>query len=285
LRWLSGLHHLALRGLLPWAALWPPAMTDRDDAALDTALDTAIALAWSAERQTLQRALSGPPQTNEVQRSAVLLPGLLYLAQQTPWPLALLEIGASAGLNLWLDHYRYEHEDNRCDERVGPQRAWTWGDPASGLTLRPQWSGAAPPQSELHIQRRAGCDALPVDLNDAAQALRLASYVWPEQQDRLARLRAAQTIVRRCMASAGLSLQAAAAATFVRQQLAQRRPRQTTVLMHSVVWQYLAAAEQADISAQMLQAGRAAGAQAPLAWLRMEPADDAGTTELRCRLW
>ena len=272
LRWLAGLHHLALRGLQPWADLWPPAASPVTDAALDAA----ITLAWQTQQPALRKALSLPPQTNEVQRSAALLPGLLHVAAQTPLPLALVEIGASAGLNLWCDQYRHDHG------------VWAWGDPASTLTLRSEWLGAAPqmpPLPALTIASRAGCDAVPIDLGQPGEGLRLTSFIWPDQPERLARLRAAQAVASACMARSGLRVQAAHAADFVRQQLTQRLPGQALVLMHSVVWQYIPRAEQDDIRAQMEAAGSAATADAPLAWLRFEPPAPDLAMELRCRFW
>ena len=269
LRWLAGLHHLALRGLQPWAALWPPGTEPVND----ETLDAAIAQAWRLHNEALRAALAGPPQTNEVQRSAALLPGLLHVAEQTGLPLALIEIGASAGLNLWCDHYRHEHG------------AWSWGDPAAALTLRSQWHGAVPPQVPLQIVRRAACDRQPIDLRQPGEGLRLASFVWADQHERLERLRGAQQIVLSCMAQQGVAVQAAVAAAFVRQQLQRRQPGQATVLMHSVVWQYIASNEQADISAQMAAAGEGADATSPLAWLRLEPATPQQRPQLRCRIW
>ena len=269
LRWLAALHHLALRGLQPWASLWPPATRAVTDEALDTAIDTA----WQTQQPALRTALALPPQTNEVQRSAALLPGLLHVAAQTTLPLALIEIGASAGLNLWCDRYRHEHG------------AWTWGDPASALTLRSEWLGTPPPAPPLTIAQRSACDAMPIDLTQPGEGLRLASFIWADQPERLARLRAAQSMAVACMAQSGLRVQAARAADFVRQQLQQRSPGQALVLMHSVVWQYIAQTEQADISAQMQAAGHAATAEAPLAWLRFEPPAPDKAVELRCRFW
>ena len=269
LRWLAGLHHLALRGLQPWADFWPPAAT----AATDDALDAAITTAWLTEQPALRKALSLPPQTNEVQRSAALLPGLLHVAAQTALPLALIEIGASAGLNLWCDHYRHEHS------------SWAWGDSESALRLRSEWVGPAPPATPLSIAQRAACDAMPIDLTQAGAGLRLASFIWADQPERLARLRAAQTIAAACMAQSGLRVQAAQAADFVRHQLQQRTAGQALVLMHSVVWQYIARAEQDDIRAQMEAAGRAATAEKPLAWLRFEPPAPDKAVDVRCRFW
>ena len=269
LRWLAGLHHLALQGLQPWASLWPP----NASAASDRSLDDAISCAWQTQNQALRTALARPPQTNEVQRSAALLPGLLHVAAQTGMPLAVLELGASAGLNLWCDHYRHEHG------------SWAWGDTASLLTLNSDWLGPLPPGATLQIARRAACDTRPVDLTAPGEDLRLASFIWADQPARLARLRAAQQVAKACMIRAGVTVQAAGAADVLRAQLRQRLPGQATVLMHSVMWQYMGAAEQADIQSQMATAGAAADGAAPLAWLRFEPPAPDQRVELRCQFW
>lgn len=306
LRWLAALHLLALQGIPPYARLWPdgapgaePARGDQapagrvgpaaarapglahggpfgaaPDGSPDAALDAAIEHAWHSHRTPMQMLLRLPPQTNEVQRSAALLPGLLHVAAQTELPLVLLELGASAGLNLWCDHYRHDHG------------IWSWAEAAPSLVLRSDWVGPPPPwQAQLHIVRRAGCDANPVDLDDSRQTLRLAAYIWAEQGERLHRLQQALPVAAACMARSGVRIQAAGAADFLRLQLRQRRPGQATVVMHSVVWQYIAPAQQADIEAQLLAAGRQADANSPLAWLRFEPSGPDLAVELRCRLW
>jgi len=283
LRWLSGLHHLALLGQSPWAGLWPPAMGSASNAELDAAIQAA----WRTRRAHMRAALAGPPQTNEVQRSAALLPGLLHVAARTQRPLALAEIGSSAGLNLWCDNFRHEH--GPADGASSAGQGWVWGDPQAGLTLRCDWRGAAPPHGgpnpPLTVATRAGCDAQPVDLALPGEDLRLCSFIWPDQADRLARLRAALVLARQQQARTGVRVQPLRAAAFVRQQLAGRPDGHAWVLMHSVVWQYIDASEQTILTQQMLQAGAAATAQTPLAWLRFEPPRPDQGVELRCRIW
>jgi len=270
LRWLAGLHHLALLGREPWASLWPPQGCHVNDGSIAEA----IALAWRGEHAHMRAALANAPQTNEVQRSVALLPGLLHAALATDKPLVLNEIGASAGLNLWCDHYRHEH------------RSWAWGDRAAALTLCADWQGASPPvRAGLHIVERAGCDMQPVDLLQAGEDLRLMSFIWADQAERMARIRAAIGVARAHMLEQRVSVRSQRAAAFVRERLLERRPGAAWVLMHSVVWQYIPAAEQADISAQMEAAGVAATASTPLAWLRFEPPRPDLRIELRCRLW
>ena len=277
LRWAAALHHLALRGMQPWAGLWPPsgAGVQADDAALDAAISTA----WHKQQAPLRAALALPPQTNEVQRSAVLLPGLLHVAGRTGLPLSLLEVGASAGLNLWCDRYRYEHQHERG--------VWTWGGAAAALTLRCDWRGPLPVNADarLKVARRAGCDANPIDLSQPDEGLRLASFIWPEQAERLARLHTARREVARWLTQEVLAIEALPAAQFVARELHALRPGHATVLMHSVVWQYIAPAEQAAIRASIEAAGARATPHAPLAWLRMEPPQADLKMELRCRLW
>jgi hypothetical protein len=272
LRLLSGLHGLALLGQRPWSALWPPA----DNPADDETLRVAVAHAWHFRTEHMRRALAGAPQTNEVQRSAALLPGLLHVARHTGLPLALVEIGASAGLNLWPDRYRLE------------TAAWQWGADDAALVLRPQWRGAVPADlagTPLAIDFRAACDVQPVDLAAEGEDLRLASYIWADQAERLERLRAAVAVAREQMAAQGVKVQAAKAANFLRQQLTLRLPGQALVLMHSVMWQYLPSAEQGAIQALMEVAGAASTPDTPLAWLRFEPPKPDVHMELRCRLW
>jgi hypothetical protein len=271
LRWAAALHHLALRGLAPWAALWPPAQ--RSAAPSDAELDGAIRQAWREHRPALDRGLALPPQTNEVQRSAVLTTGLHHIAARTGLPLALLEIGSSAGLNLWCERYRYE---------IG---GWRWGDDAAAVVLRAACSGDLPPPATLTVLARSGCDSHPIDVGQPGETLRLASFIWPDQAERLQRLRAAAAAAAQWSAAEGVAVQACAAASFVEQALAERPAGATTVVMHSVVWQYIAAPEQTRIRTSLEAAGQQATPDAPLAWLRMEPPEADLTMELRCRLW
>jgi hypothetical protein len=270
LRWLAGLHHLALLGLEPWASLWPPAAGEVSNRSLTEVID----LAWRGEHAHVRAALAHAPQTNEVQRSVALLPGLLHVAASTGLPLVLNEVGSSAGLNLWCDHYRHDHG------------TWAWGDAAAPLTLRADWQGPPPPlQAALRVAERAGCDLQPVDLLQPGEDLRLQSYIWADQAERLARVRAAIAVARSHMQAQGVHVRPQRAADFVRERLLARPPGAAWVLMHSVVWQYIPAAEQADIRAQMDAAGPAATAAAPVAWLRFEPPQPDLRVELRCRLW
>jgi hypothetical protein len=117
-------------------------------------------------------------QTNEPARCAALYPVLAGL----PQPLALLEVGASAGLCLLPDRYRY---------------GYGAGDPDSPVVLAPRVEGRLPRPGRVDVAWRAGIDLNPLDVTDPDDVRWLETLVWPGEGDRLARLRAAIGIARR----------------------------------------------------------------------------------------
>jgi hypothetical protein len=266
LRVLGAVHALVLQGRAPELARFYPSAGGSFEP--EGAWQALLAMAREHRDALHDAALHRGVQTNEVRRSAVLLPGLLRVAAATRLPLRVREIGASGGLNLVLDRYRYE---------LGPHR---FGDPASTLAIAAEWSGAAPDlAAPFRIASRRGCDVAPIDLRDPAARMRLLSFVWPEQLERIERLRAAQAIV----AADPPPIDAEPAGTWVAREI---RPvaGETTILCHSVMWWYVPEAERDAITRSVEAAGEAATPDAPLAWLRMEGAR-VEETELRLRLW
>jgi hypothetical protein len=266
LRFAGGLHALVLSDAAPALAR----IYARAGIGIDRAvLWSAVADALDRHEAAVLRFLDSPPQTNEVARCAVLLGGFLAIAHQTDRPLALLEIGASAGLNLHWDDYRYD---------LGGA---SWGRADAPLRLAPAWRGPLPPLDRVEVQERHGCDRRPIDPSDPHDRLRLRAYVWADQQARLARLDAALEHVARH----GTRVEQADAADWLEARLAARPAGLTTVLFHSIVWQYLPAVTQQRIETALKCGGGAAIADAPLAWLRMEPAREGDHTELRLTIW
>ena len=266
LRMAGALHALALAGASPdlAASYAKPAM------ATPGRLAEVLPRVLAEQRDVIAAFLASPPQTNEVARSGVLVGGFLQVAEVTGLPLRLLEIGASAGLNSIWDRFHY---------RLG---ASEWGDPASPVRLTPDWSGPPPPVgAPVRIVERRACDLAPVDLEEAAQRLRLRAYVWPDQTERLARLDAAIVLAR----AAGSRVEQADAAAWVRERLQDPPGPHATVLYHSIMWQYLPAPTRAEIKASLEAAGHRATAEAPLAWLRFEPSAPEQRPELRLSLW
>jgi hypothetical protein len=261
LRAVGGAHRLALKGIEPCAGAF--ARLERDPAALDE-----IARA-TARWPQMQDWIRNPPQTNEVMRCAVFLGGFMAVARAQGLPLRMREMGCSAGLNLLWDRYRY-----RLGETL-------WGPEESPVRLEPRWEGPSPGPAELKVASRRGVDQLPVDLDDPEQRFRLLSYVWADQAERVARVRAAQEITRRNPPP----VDHGDAADWVEAELAELPEGQTTVLYHSYVWSYLPSATQARIKAALAAAGAQAHAGAGLAHLAFESVDGTEKSALVLTLW
>jgi hypothetical protein len=264
LRFLGALHDLVLEGAADdLAAAFPPT----SDAG---AAWRAVKRVARDDRPRLAAFMAHEPQTNEVLRSACLLPGFLTVAAASGLPLRCLELGASAGLNQLWSQFFY---------RLGD--AGVWGDPASPVRLETQWRGPPPPlAAPVAIAEVAGCDRKPVDLNDAAQRRRLAAYIWPDQAERLARLKAAIAMAL----AARVEVERADAAAWARERAAPEAGV-ATVVYQSIFAQYLSAEEAVALRAAIEAHATRASAAAPLAWLRMEPAQSLADIELRLTLW
>jgi hypothetical protein len=117
-------------------------------------------------------------QTNEPRRSAVLLPALGLF----DGPIALLEVGASAGLCLIPDRYSYSWDGRRLDPPTGP----------STVLLECATTGSPPiPAAMPEIVWRVGLDLNPLDLSRGDDRQWLETLIWPEQAERRERIRAA----------------------------------------------------------------------------------------------
>lgn len=173
-------------------------------------------------------------QTNEPARCAVLLPVLAAL----PGPLALIEVGASAGLCLLPDRYGYDYGDVALP-----------GVPV----LRCRAGGLCPlPARKPEVAWRAGLDLAPVDLTDPAEVAWLEALVWPDQAARLSRLRQAIEAARSDpprVVRGDLRLDTAAL-------VAEGRRHGTVVVFHTAVLAYLTdAPERAAFGRSVREAG------------------------------
>lgn len=208
-------------------------------------------------------------QTNEVQRSAVLAPGLLEVAARTGAPLRLREIGASGGLNLLADRWCY---------RLGALR---WGDAGSMVRLTPHWQGPEPAlPMDFRILERRGVDIHPLDFRDDAVVRRGLAYIWPDQAARVANFRAAVRALR----ASPVRVEAGDAAHWLPTVL-DPRDGVATVVFHSIMWQYMPPATRTAVEAAIRSAGATATTAAPLAWLRYEPLRDGDAFELTLDLF
>jgi hypothetical protein len=265
LRFMSAVHRAVLRGEAPELAAFYPSAGGRVD----------LERVWPAFIDTIEQLADGlhddmgaAVQTNEVARSAALLGGFLMVADRTGLPLRVLEVGASAGLNLRFDRYRYES---------GGQ---AWGDPDSTVRLSGIIEGDSFPwQISAEVVERRGCDASPLDPASDEDGLLLRSFVWPDQLGRFALLSAALEFAR----SDPLEVEQADAATWTARRLVEPAEGRATVLFHSLVMMYLSDSSRQGMIAAIEDAGSRATAAAPVAWLRMELGGD--EAEVRLTTW
>jgi hypothetical protein len=262
LRMMGAVHRLVLEGAAP------------ELAALYRAPDADPEPTWEAFRAVLAEhagrlaaLVDNPVQTNEVGRCAALLPAFLDVAARTGLPLRLLEVGASAGLNLAWSEYRYE------------AAGFAWGAPSSPVRIGFELAGGGIPDVPVAVAEAAGCDATPVDPASEEGRLTLLSYVWPDQGERIERLRAALELA----AARPAQVERAVAVEWAEGRLAEPTPGRATVVFHSVVMQYLSEERRRAFTGVLRKAGARADAGAPLAWLRMEP--DGDRTAVRLAVW
>jgi len=252
LRLAGALHAAALSKRDPeLAALYPPG-----NKAWTMEAIWPVARAFLAREQDWVKSfLQYAPQTNETRRSIALLAAFLAFAETWNGKVDMLEIGASAGLNLSWDKFSYNTQ------------SWNWGD-ASAVAIDTDWQGPAPPtQVALNVRWRAACDLNPLDIRDSEQALRLKSYVWADQPDRLARFDGAL----RLALDNDVRVERADAAEWLAHKLASRARDAATIVYHSVFLQYPPRETREAIVAAIETAGAGATETAPLAWVRLEP--------------
>lgn len=201
-------------------------------------------------------ALTHATQTNEAGRCAVLLPALAALAAESG-PLALIEVGASAGLCLHPDRYSYRYL------RADRERILHPADGPSPVVLDCAVTGPAPiPERMPEVVWRAGIDLNPLDLNRQADVDWLTALIWPEHDDRRARLHAAVAVARRHpvpIVQGDLSEQIEA---LVARARAETPVGTTIVVFHTAVLLYLDPAAKERFAAQMTRL--------PVRWLSNE---------------
>jgi hypothetical protein len=254
LRMLGGVHALVLTGQAPGlAAFYPSAGGTADPGPDGVRAWAALREVLAGQRDAVRGWLDRPPQTNEVGRAAALLGGLRHIAAEARLPVRLVEIGASAGLNLRADRFHVAGE------------AGEYGDPASPVSLTGAWLGTPPPEEPVEVAERAGGDRSPIDPTTDSGRRARAAYVWPDQRERMERLRGALVI-------------AAAVPAELRQELASDTLKRIsladgswTVLWHSIVRQYLDDEQRAAVTEGINALGAAATASARFAWLCLEP--------------
>ncbi|MGH9112922.1 MAG: DUF2332 domain-containing protein [Acidimicrobiales bacterium] len=265
LRFLGAIHRLVLDGRAPALAAHYPSVGGAPRAGLvDDFLATVPEL-----RAEIEARIDDGVQTNEVGRAAALVGGFVEVARRSGLPLRVLEVGASAGLNLRWDQFWYD------------TGASSFGDPGSPVRFVGMWEGSLPVLDDVPVTvaERAGCDRSPIDPTSQDGRRTLRSYLWPDMRDRLARLDAALDVAARVPAS----VDAADVGDWLGRRLADPVAGVATVVYHSIVWQYLPARSRDRMRVALRRAGEAAPAGAPVAWLRLEPSGP--VADLRLTYW
>ncbi|MCK8465395.1 DUF2332 domain-containing protein [Aliiroseovarius sp. S1339] len=259
LRLLAGLHALVLTGkCADLVAVYPP-KTAPDDATLWAAVEVAM----RDHPDVLNQWLDNPPQTNEVRRAAILIAAGHWLAARYDLPIHMYELGASAGLNLMWDRFALALPGGQIGTR----------DPA--ITLTPDWRGDQPDGKPPTIAARRGVDLMPMDAGDPDDALRLVSYLWADQPERLARTRAVMQVL-------DAQVDAGDAAAWLEAQLEHASPDHLTLVYHTIAWQYFPPETQTCCTAAI----RGASQNGPVAHLSMEADDRRGEgAAITLNLW
>jgi hypothetical protein len=264
LRLLAGLFRLVLTGRAPQLVRFYPCLGGTAPASQ----------AWPVMRnvigahiEEMHAALAVPPQTNEVGRSAALLAGLFDLvAASGVRRIRLLELGASAGLNLLLDFYGFRGT------------SWHFGSIDSKVQFVDAIEGPVQPEQFI-ITNRAGCDLHPVDAATADGRLLLTSFVWPFDLHRHERLSSALAVA----ATHPVRVDKAAASTWLPRALVADRDG-LPVVWHSITQMYWPIEEVMAVESILTSYG----AQQPLAEVSLEfdLHDPRGVKpELRTRFW
>jgi hypothetical protein len=251
LRLLAGVHSIVLTGGAPELATYYPSVGGRRAPARSAWEPFHAVLVNHAD--AVRKWLDHAPQTNEVGRAAALAGGLRHLAAEAPLPIRLVEIGASAGLNLRADRFRIAG------------RSASSGPASSPLVLADAWLGAAPPAASVEVVERLGVDLAPIDPSSEDGRLRLMAFVWADQVGRMDRLRGAFEVAR--LVPAELRAGDAVAATRELQLTAGH----WTLLWHSVFRQYLDDDAHQALVAAIAALGAAASDTARFAHLMLEP--------------
>ncbi len=252
LRFMGAVHRLVLDETLPELARHYPSTGGEGDA---SATWPAFKRAVVDQRAKLRDLLGAGCQTNEVGRSAALLGGFLEVAHRTHLPLRILEIGASAGLNLRWDRYRYESSQG------------AWGDETSEVRFVHSFEIPPAMNRSAAVVERKGCDLQPVNPTSVEGALTLRSFIWADQLGRLALLDGAIQVA----SDLPIEVERLDAAAFLQRELATRADGVATVVYHSVFMQYVDEAGRERLEAAIAGARRRASPHAPVYHLRLEP--------------
>ncbi|GAA4513738.1 DUF2332 domain-containing protein [Actinoallomurus oryzae] len=233
---------------------------------VDGRLMPAFAAFCAEHRAELGRLLrTRSTQTNEIRRCVALRLGLDHVHRRWPGPVALVEAGASAGLNLLLDRYRY---------RIGGQEASP--EDAAPVTITCEVRGGIPAEGILgpvpEITCRRGIDQHPVNVADPGARAWLEAFIWPEQVGDLAVLRGAIDLA---VSAATVTVAPGDATTDTARLLEELPGNEPVVVFTASLLSYLTPDARTAFAAQLRQAA----AHRPVAWVFAEAPGLVATTD------
>lgn len=232
--------------------------------------DGALAQAMAGAEPFILEWMAHPTQTNEVGRAASFMAALMHIDGGTGIPNELLELGASAGLNLNLARYGYVLGGQACGNR------------RAKVAITPRWSGFVPRIVPVEVVAARGVDLNPVDLSSADERERMMAYVWPGEARRARRLANAIALAR----AHPPHVEQGSAGDWLDAQLQMpQQPGVRRVVMHSMVMQYLSDRERRAVMSRLAWAGARATRACPLAWIALEWKADRSEVLLQITDW
>jgi hypothetical protein len=185
---LAAVHFLLLKGVQASLAAFYPSLCPLAFASADP-YPSLRAFCLEHREEILELITTRLVQTNEVRRCGCLMPAFTRITQQAEGrPLALVEIGASAGLNLLWDRYGYDYGIER-----------RYGDPRSPVQIVCELRGNRQvplPVVWPMVATRIGLDLNPINVHDADAALWLRALVWPDEMGRAGLLQQAMRVAQ-----------------------------------------------------------------------------------------
>ena len=267
LRFAGALHALVRSGQsVDLSNVYPP----HSDQVSDDHLFDILVKAVDDHSDFILQHLESAPQTNEVRRASMLFPGFQLIAEKTGIKeFVTSELGASAGLNLFWDHYRYQYGSK------------SWGSDDAPLTLSPDYKGSLPEFTDLSVVERAGCDLNPIDVHDRNEKEKLLSYLWPDQFERIKNTSLAIDFV----SGEQDRVEKSDAIKWLERRLKRQYQNIVHVIYHTIAWQYFPESAQQRGEQLLHEAGSRASKDAPLAWLRLEADRKTPGAALTLTLW
>jgi hypothetical protein len=180
---LGAVHYLLLGGVKDALAEYYPSIGGARPVD-DKAFDLFRAFCRTHEAAIVEIVSKRVTNTNEAGRSAFLAPAFEIVSNEAGAPLALIEIGPSAGLNLNFDRYGYRYTDEagavRLERRLNSSLVLNCVLKGPGV---PRLASFPPP-----VGSRIGLELSPIDVTQELEQRWLKALIWPERTDRLATL-------------------------------------------------------------------------------------------------